>query len=237
MLARSNALVAELNGYEAPVPVGDRPLPLGRATAALRHGTLTRRQLEEVQRIVASAAWDEEALEGLDLEARERLRAQTVWLLKALPPLNEDLRAWIKAAAGLLSDAATALSDPPAKKGGHLLQSKTEQAGTLARNAFVPRPRELEAQTVHDIKGEHRDAVLVVLDRPRSARRDPQAQLWSSALAGEEIDAEQAEEKRIAFVALTRAKRICVVALPDDEGGREAAEAFLDQGFRLIDAA
>ena len=237
VLARSNALVAELNGDEAPVPVGGRPLTLGRATAALRHGTITRRQLEEVQRIVASAAWDEEALDGLDLEARELLRAQTVWLLKALPPLDEDLRGWIHAAAALLTDAATKLNDPPAQKGGRLLQSKAEQSGILARDAFVPRPRELEAQTVHDIKGEDRDAVLVVIDRPRSSKRDAQAQLWRSALAGAEIDAEQAEETRIAFVALTRAKRICVVALPDDDGGREAAEAFLAQGFRQIDAA
>jgi superfamily I DNA/RNA helicase len=190
-----------------------------------------------VQRIVASAAWDEEALEGLDLEARERLRAQTVWLLKALLPLDQDLRDWIKAAAGLLTEAATALNDPPAKKGGHLLKSGKEQTGTRARDAFVPRPRELETQTVHDIKGEDRDAVLVVVDLARSAKRDAQARLWSSVLTGEEIDAEQAEEKRIAFVALTRAKRICVVALPDDTDGRQAAAAFLAQGFRLIDAA
>jgi superfamily I DNA/RNA helicase len=133
------------------------------------------------------------------------------------------------------SGAATALTDPPAKKGGQLLQSNADHAGTLACDAFIPRPRQLEAQPVHDAKGEDRDAVLVVLDRPRSAKRDPQAQLWSSALAGEEIDAEQAEEKRIAFVALTRAKRICVVGLPDDTGGREAAEAFQAKGFRLID--
>ena len=118
-----------------------------------------------------------------------------------------------------------------------MLQSKAEQSGILACDAFVPRPREHEAQTVHDIKGEDRDAVLVVLDRPRSSKRDAQAQLWRSALAGAEIDAEQAEETRIAFVALTRAKQICVVTLPDDDGGREAAEAFLAQGFRQIDAA
>jgi superfamily I DNA/RNA helicase len=135
-----------------------------------------------------------------------------------------------------LTDAATVLNDPPAKKGGQLMKSSAAQEGVRARDAFVPRPRELEAQTVHDIKGEDRDAVLVVLDRPRSAKRDPQVQLWSSALAGEEIEAEQAEEKRIAFVALTRAKPICVVALPDDQGGREAAEAFLARGFRLIDS-
>lgn len=67
---------------------------------------------------------------------------------------------------------------------------------------------------MHDIKGEDRDAVMVVIDRPRSKRHGAQAELWGSALAGEEIDAKDAEEKRIAFVALTRAKRICVVALP-----------------------
>lgn len=237
VLARSNALVDELNGNESPVPVGARPLALGRAVAALRHGTLTRRQLEEVQRLVASAAWNEEALDGLHLDVRERLRAQTVRLLQALPPLDQDLRTWIQAAAGRLTEAATALNHPPAKKGGQLLQSKAEQVGTLARAAFLPRPRQLEAQTVHDIKGEDRDAVLVVLDRPRSAKRDAQAQLWRSALAGEDIDSEQAEEKRIAFVALTRATRICVVALPDDTDGRNAADAFVSQGFRLVEAA
>lgn len=237
VLARSNALVAELNGDEAPVAVGERPLALGRATATLRHGTLVRRQLEQVQRIVASAAWEEDALESLELEARERLRAETVCLLTTLPPLDEDLRTWIQTAAALLTDAATRLEDPPAKKGGRVLQSKAEQAGTVARDAFVPCARELEAQTIHDIKGEDRDAVLVVLDRPRSTKRDTPAQLWSSALAGEEIDAEQAEEKRIAFVALTRAERICVVALPDDDAGRKAAEAFVAKGFTLVDTA
>lgn len=65
--------------------------------------------------------------------------------------------------------------------------------------------------------------------------KEERAQLWSSALTGAEIDSAQAEEKRIAFVALTRAKRICVVALPDDEGGRQAAEAFQGRGFRMID--
>jgi superfamily I DNA/RNA helicase len=37
---------------------------------------------------------------------------------------------------------------------------------------------------------------------------------------------EDAEEKRIAFVALTRAQRYCLVAVPDDTRGRAAAVAF-----------
>jgi ATP-dependent DNA helicase UvrD/PcrA len=102
------------------------------------------------------------------------------------------------------------------------------------RATHSPQRAELGAQTVHDTKGEDRDAVMVVIDRPRSRIRGAQVALWESALAGEEIDAEQAEEKRIAFVALTRAERICVVALPDDGRGRVAADAFVAKGFRMV---
>ena len=87
---------------------------------------------------------------------------------------------------------------------------------------------------MHDIKGGDRDAVMVVIDRPCSTRHGAQAELWESALAGDEIDAEKAEERRIAFVALTRAERLCVVALPDDDGGRAAANAFVARGFRML---
>jgi superfamily I DNA/RNA helicase len=234
VLARGNALVAELNGTEGPIDVAERPMTLGRATAALRYGTITRRQLDDAQRIVAAAAWEEDTLDSLFADQRDQLRQQTIRLLNATPPLGNDLRAWIQAAAGLLTEAATALNDPPAKKGGLLLKSKGEQEGTPAKDVFVANPRVLEAQTIHDIKGEDRDAVLVVLDRPRSAKREAQTQLWSSALAGDQIDAEKAEEKRIAFVALTRAKRLCVVALPGDAAGRAAADAFVARGFTLI---
>jgi superfamily I DNA/RNA helicase len=97
----------------------------------------------------------------------------------------------------------------------------------------MPTAADLRAQTVHGIKGEDRDAVMVVIDRPRSTKHGAQTELWGSALAGEETDARDAEEKRIAFVALTRAERICVLALPDDDGGRAAAETFVERWFRM----
>jgi DNA helicase-2/ATP-dependent DNA helicase PcrA len=237
VLARGNALVDELNGDEAPVKVATRPMQLGRAVAALRHGTLTRRLLEQVERIVCYAAWDLEKLGGLDMEERRTLRSAVIRFLQRLPSLDEDLRAWIQQSASLLTDASKEVTDAPAHPGGNVLRSKAEQTGTIARDAFLRPSRPLEAQTVHDIKGEDRDAVMVVIDRPRSQRHGPQASLWESALAGNELDEAQAEERRIAFVALTRAERVCVVALPDDPHGQAAAEVFVSRGFRLAEEA
>jgi hypothetical protein len=233
VLARGGALVAELNADESSVAIDGRPERLGHAVAALRHGTLTRRQLGHVESIVSFAAWNEQVPARLEGAQRADLRSAAVYLLQNLPSLDDDLRTWIQSAASLLTEAAGRLADPPAHQGGRVLRSKAAQTGTPAREVFTPSRRELRAQTVHDIKGEDRDAVMVVIDRPRSRIHGPQATLWESALAGTAIDAKQAEEKRIAFVALTRAERICVVALPDDEHGRQAAGAFIVQGFRM----
>ena len=233
VLARGNTLVLELNGGKAPVAVAERPMTMGLAVAALRHGTLTRTQLDRLQRIVSHTAWDETVLDRLSAEQREALRDSSIRFLVGLGSLDGDLREWIKDAAGKLRQTVELLVEEPAHKAGQLVRSEAAQSGTVARTVFIPETAELRAQTVHDIKGEDRDAVMVVIDRPRSTRHGAQAELWSSALAGEEIDAKDAEEKRIAFVALTRAERICVVALPDDEGGRSAAEAFVARGFRM----
>jgi superfamily I DNA/RNA helicase len=233
VLARGNTLVLELNGGEGPVAVAERPMTLGRAVAALRHGTLTRTQLDRVQRIVSYAAWDETVLDRLSVEQREVLRRVSIRFLVGLASLDADLREWIKDAAGQLRQALEPLADPPAHNAGQVLISKATHSGTVAREVFMPEAVELRAQTVHDVKGEDRDAVMVVIDRPRSKRHGAQAELWGSALAGGEIDAKDAEETRIAFVALTRAERICVVAVPDDDGGRAAAEAFVARGFRM----
>lgn len=230
VLCRGNKLVDELNGTKLSVEVADRPKYLGEAVAALRHGTLTRRRLERVERIVALAAWNEDRLDALDIDQRKSLRAAVVRYLMQLPPLDMDLREWIKQSAKLLTNLTKELAAEPAKPGGLVLQSKAKQTGTQARSAFLPEPIELEAQTVHDIKGEDRDAILVVLDRPRSKKHPHQATLWA-ALTSDKMDEDQAEEKRIAFVALTRAERICVVALPDDKDGREAAAVFIERGF------
>jgi DNA helicase II / ATP-dependent DNA helicase PcrA len=234
VLARGNTLVDELNGRSSSIDVLDRPLALGRACASLRQGTLLRRQVKEVERLLAFCAWDTESLEMLEPGQLEAMRPLAFGLLQDLPPLDGDLRTWIQTAARLLGEAAATLNPDPAHPGGLVLRSAAAQEGHNAAEVFVRSPRELAAQTVHDLKGEDREAVMVVLDRPRSTKFTAQATLWESAMSGAEVDAREAEEKRIAFVALTRAQRYCVVALPDDTHGRAAAAAFGERGFELV---
>lgn len=234
VLARGNTLVDELNGQSSPIDVSARPLALGRACASLRQGTLLRRQVKEVEGLLAFCAWDSESLDLLDPAQVELMRPLAFAFLQDLPSLDEDLRAWIQSAAKLLGEAATALNPHPAHAAGQVLRSSAAQEGHKAAEVFVRSPRELAAQTVHDLKGEDREAVMVVLDRPRSTKYVAQTTIWESALSGAEVDARDAEEKRIAFVALTRAQRYCVVAMPDDVHGRAAAVAFGERGFELV---
>jgi superfamily I DNA/RNA helicase len=235
VLARGNTLVDELNGQSSPIEVAPRPLALGRACASLRQGTLLRRQVRQVDALLAFCAWDSESLDLLEPDLVELMRPVSFSFLQNLPPLDEDLRAWIQSAAKLLGEAADEVSPHPAHAGGQVLRSSTAQEGHKAADVFVRAPQELAAQTVHDLKGEDREAVMVVLDRPRSTKFVAQTTIWESALSGAEVDARDAEEKRIAFVALTRAQRYCVVALPDDVHGRAAAVAFGKRGFELVD--
>lgn len=236
VLARSNALVDELNGQRTRVDVRARPLTVGRAVSALRGaGTLGRRDLEAVDRVIAYTAVDVTDLTRLEPDSRWEIRQATMDLLRSAPDLHQDLRSWIRGSAKALGDIAARLVEKPAHKAGQVLASAATHSEHVAADVLVPPGRLLRAQTVHDIKGESRGAVLVVVDRLRSRRRAAQSALWSRPLVGETVDEKDAEELRIAFVALTRARRYCALALPDDCGD-DVLAAYENVGFELASA-
>jgi superfamily I DNA/RNA helicase len=59
-------------------------------------------------------------------------------------------------------------------------------------------------------------------------------QLFRSVATGSELAPEKEEERRVMFVALTRARRYCLVALPNDSNGLEIADHCVDLGFVRI---
>lgn len=231
VLARGNALVDELNGETTAIDIRARPFAVARAVSALRgSGTIGRRQIEAVDQIIAYTAVGTEDLSELDGPSRWAVRQATMQLLRRAPDLALDLRVWIRETARVLGEIVGELVDEPKHKAGQVLISRAHQEGHVAQEVIVPSTRVLRAQTVHDIKGESRGAVLVVVDRLRSAKRGAQSALWSQPLLGEAIPSENAEELRIAFVALTRARRYCALGLPDNCGDGVLA-AFEHAGF------
>lgn len=232
VVARNRDFIDELNGDTAPVDIGRLPKAVGRACAAIRgHGTPTRRSIEALEKALLRVSYDTEDLSDLDPSDKWELRQSVMRMVVELPDLNMDLRHWIRESCKVLQNHGAALADgEPKKQASHVFKSSAQQEGHTALDAFTPRGKLLTAQTIHDVKGTSRDAVLVVLPPVRrGSKHAHQATLWQQAILGE-IDAHDAEERRIAFVALSRARRYCVVAIPRNLPANEV-DALEAAGF------
>lgn len=215
VLARNNALVALLNNQAGRVGCASRPTALGRAVMALRHGTVGRHDLHAVDKIIAYAAWGEgDSLDGLDAEGRREVRNATIGLITAAPALGLPLQHWIRDAAVVLRGVTSELVAVPARRPGDVLRSAADQGDVIAGDYFKRPSPGFSARSVHDVKGATREAVLVVARARTSAYRPPEADTWTAHLRGEQVPPEHAEEQRILYVALTRARKYCAIALP-----------------------
>jgi hypothetical protein len=231
VLARGWKVVDTLNGLTTTVDVRDRPWRVGRLASKLATTTLTATDVRETQRLLAHCAWGIDHLDELAEDQRHALRCASYRFVQALPPLHGDLRGWIQAAAKVLHTIGCSLSREVAHTGGRLLQAGPALAAHDAASVFALAPRDLRAQTIHSFKGEDSEAVMVVVRRPHASDPTSQLELWEAAVSGGEIDAKKEEERRVLFVALTRARRYCLVALPDDPRGRAVAAACSNLGF------
>jgi hypothetical protein len=99
----------------------------------------------------------------------------------------------------------------------------------LALGGNVPA---LHAQTVHAVKGCSVDAVLMVIEPPGAKRGNP-AQLLTDLGSGGG-DVKEREIVRIGFVALTRARRYCAVALADSVP-EDVHARYRSMGFDPVD--
>lgn len=231
VLARSNGVCDAING-EPEQHIDARPRALVAAGARIyARQTLTRRELEGLEGVIAHVAW------GLDLPQvaqsdRELLREAAVTLLGSLPAATGSLRDWVRAAAGTVGTICGTLADPLAHRTGEAIRTREGHGRVNVVDAFAPGSPSLRAQTIHDVKGETIEAVLVIADpAAATARRAQQATVWSRPLRGETVPDDEAEELRVLFVALTRAEKYLALAVPDN-AARGAIDAFIAAGFR-----
>jgi DNA helicase II / ATP-dependent DNA helicase PcrA len=230
VLARSHAMRVRLGGQRELIPVKPKPQMVGELAAALAAGRLDRLHLGRAEALIAWGALDLNPAE-LEPAMREKVAGAARRFIGALPELDGDLRSWIVAARESYGAALDAVASTPAHKAGNALASSSRHADFDAADVFAPPLADLIPQTVHALKGEDCDAVMVVLKKHHGNDRSDQLQLIHSVLDGDENSDVDEEERRIVYVALTRAERFCLLALPDDSKGRELAARCESIGF------
>lgn len=226
ILARTTTFARKLNRIRT-AKANPAVKVVGAAAAGLqRHGWVDPKTLGALEALVRRLAWGTATPE--DISTRVRLRDAVTKLLGDLPLLDRDidLKSWIAAARDAVKAAVASLSDAPAGNASNLLKAKPGDEARSAEKAFDVGESEMKARTIHSAKGESHPAVMLAAARATKDR--DHAHQWIKAQLGDELD----EETRVGYVAITRARRYCAVALPSNTP-QEVIDAYLNAGFVL----
>jgi superfamily I DNA/RNA helicase len=230
VLVRTIAFAQRVNGAVSP-NASPTVLALGEAAETFQMGRpLERRMIQNLEEALSEMAWGEAGLRFRSAEERTALRAQALALLELLPELTGDLRGWIAGARSAVASALTPLAGEPTVRPGNRVRARSGDGEVDAATAFRgARDDPRRARTIHSAKGESHDAVLLIAQRPAGGRDFPRE--WVAHLLGEA----RTEETRVAYVALTRARRYLAVALPSGTPD-DVIEAFMDAGVVLVES-
>jgi DNA helicase-2/ATP-dependent DNA helicase PcrA len=231
VLARRWKVVNALNGQTAIFEEHHHQYVVGQLASRLEAGTLTASDFRRTQRLLAYSAWNVHNLDELTDDQRQRVRVAAYAFLESLPVLQGNLRQWLQNSGRVLQATATTLTDDVRHTGGRMLRAGSALEAHDAADVFAPVPTDLHARTVHSFKGEDSDAIMLVVQRPHGNDPTSQLELWEAAVAGTGVPPGKEEENRVLFVALTRARRFCLVALPDNARGQAVANTCAQLGF------
>lgn len=218
VLCRGRAARDALNGTGGGVFTGRLADLAELGYAVQQHETIGARTVEAVEVEVLRHALPDVVYEELDETRRFQLRAAVFDLATRLPDTALTAKAWCKHARQIATATIASLSETPAAS--FKPRTPPGTGGLIVADLLAGRRDALRARTIHAVKGESYDATLTVA--VKSERFDNVAD-W---LAG-------GEERRIAYVALTRAKIYSALAVPDSCAPMHIA-ALEARGFRRL---
>lgn len=226
ILARTNAQVDSLNRYArsgcTPTVQG-----VGETTLAFVNGALDPQAMQALDRLVASWAWGDDRAPLTD-EDRHKVRRASIAILRSAPSPDLALGEWIVEFRVQAQRILATLSPKPASLSRVFQQTQQLQA-ISAREAFATRSG--NARTVHSVKGQTHDSVLLISGTGTGRRND--VDLWTRHLKGENLPLEDQEYLRIAFVGMTRARKYLALALPE-QALNGAGDVWSAAGFRVL---
>lgn len=225
VLTRSNMFL----GANDRAKVKERAQDLLDLADAVSRGEVTARSLDGLGRQLSRVAFDDPYWGHGDPGRSEQLRDAILLALEKVPAPVGSVADWLRSARDGISVAVNQLTDSPSKSVNAQFPVKAEYETINCDGCLED--VEWPTRTVHDAKGEEFDAVLILLTRPEHPGVFRHPELWEHVVAGTPIPEELAEELRVAFVGVTRAKRYLGLAVPDSQRGKLVGERAASAGF------
>ena len=161
---------------------------------------------------------------------KAQVDVNAIWQLvkdqNRLPPVSQLGDVWFTSVRECLADLIKELGLQRDVKLGHHIKTTglTDQQKSLPLFKSVAEFPAVRQDTIHQMKGESIDAVLAI----------GSTKSWNSVVKAVE-NGENTEERRLAYVAMTRARHFLLVGLPKGHFDSHS-ETWKDWGFKLADA-
>ena len=192
------------------------------------------RAFQIVERIVRELTGDDPLWGRIDAEpdSPERMSmALAIWQFvkdpNRLPPVSQRGDAWIASVRKCLASLIKESGLQCGVQIGHHIKATGLTKCQKALSLFEP-VNEFPAvrqDTIHQVKGESIDAVLVV----------GSSKFWNAVVKAVQ-NGENSEDRRLAYVAMTRARHLLLVGLPRGHFDSHS-KTWVDWGFKLADEA
>lgn len=165
-----------------------------------------------VEEVLRDLIWDDEEWARIDDAAdsaqAERVR-ETIWKFvkneNGLPPVSLTGDIWVATMKDRLAALIESLGAPPVPKLGQKIQKRGLEQQQLLLPLFEEQKLfpNIRHDTIHQVKGESIGAVLVI----------GSAKFWNSVVTAI-MDNKNSEDRRLAYVAMTRAKDLVMLSTP-----------------------
>lgn len=185
---------------------------------------------DTVERIVRELTGDDPLWERIDTDANSRERmaaALAIWRFVKSPdrltPVSQLGETWIHSMRTQLARLIEEIGLQCDAKLGQQIKTTGLSAAQKALPLFqsVDQFPEVRQDTIHQVKGESIDAVLVIAS----------TKFWNSVMAAVRRG-DNTEDRRLAYVAMTRARHLLVVGLPKGHYDKHS-KAWVQWGFKV----